>query len=250
MDLKPIKVVVVEDEPLVLEELARGLEEDPMINVCGQADDVDGAYEQVVNHQPDAIFLDIKLIGGTGFDLLRRLKTEGRELPPVILNTGYERFEYALTAFNEFHDVVIQILQKPFFKNWEIKRRECLKAVAARKENRDETKLLAALGIFSIRNKNQTFFVTFDEVQFLEVGGGGTVFVIIRDGRELHLNRTMASLLQELPPYILQISRYNAVNIQCISHIDHETHQLFLKGQERALAIGEGFYSNLMELLR
>ncbi len=250
MNLKPIEVLVVEDEPQVLRELARGLEEDPMIKVCGEAEDVDTAYDLVACTQPDAIFLDIKLVAGDGFDLLRRLRADNRKIPPVILNTGYERFEYAQTAFNEFHDVVIHILQKPFFENWEGKRQECLDAIIARKEDRDETKLLAALGIFSIRNKNQTFFVTFDEVQFLEVGGSGTVFVVTRDGRELHLNRTMASLLQELPPYILQISRYNAVNIQCISHIDHETHQLFLKGQERALAIGEGFYSNLLELLK
>ncbi|MCB9295616.1 MAG: response regulator transcription factor [Lewinellaceae bacterium] len=250
MNLKPIEVVVVEDEPLVLEELVRGLEEDPLINVCGQAEDVDSAYELVVSHEPDAIFLDIKLIGGTGFDLLRRLKTEGRVLPPVVLNTGHERFEYALTAFNEFHDVVIHILQKPFFKNWEKKRRECLKAVAARKENRAETKLLAALGIFSVRNKNHTFFVTFDEIQYLEVGGSGTVHVIVKDGRKLHLNRTLTSLLQELPPYILQVSRYNAVNIQCISYIDHEKHELFLKGRKKGLPIGEGYYSNLLELLK
>lgn len=82
------------------------------------------------------------------------------------------------------------------------------------------------------------------------MGGGGTVYVITRDGRELHLKRTLTSLLQELPPTILQISRYNAVNIQCISFIDHETHLLYLRDQEKPLAIGEGYYTNLLELLR
>lgn len=235
---------------MLLEELAKGLEEDPMIKVCGMAEDVDTAYELVVSARPDAIFLDIKLIGGNGFDLLHRLKTNNVKIPPVILNTGYEKFEYAKTAFNDFHDDVIHILQKPFFENWEHKRQECLDAIIARKEGQDETRLLSALGIFSIRNKNQTFLVTFEEIQYLEVGGSGTVYIITKDGRHLQLNRTMTSLLQELPPHILQISRYNAVNVQCISSIDHETHQLYLRDQEKPLEIGEGFYSNLLELLR
>lgn len=250
MSSKPIEVLVVEDEPMLLEELAKGLEEDPMIKVCGTAEDVDTAYELVMSTRPDAIFLDIKLIGGNGFDLLNRLKANNQKIPPVILNTGYEKFEYAKTAFNDFHDEVIHILQKPFFANWEHKRQECLDAIIARKEGKDGTRLLTALGIFSIRNKNHTFFVTFDEIQYLEVGGGGTVFVVTQDGRELRLNRTLTNLLQELPPYILQVSRYNAVNIQCISSIDHETHQVVLKDQERPLAIGEGFYPNLLELIR
>lgn len=250
MNSKPIEVLVVEDEPLVLRELVEGLEEDPLIKVCGQAEDVEGAYQAAVTTCPDAIFLDINLGEDDGFGLLHRLKAEGRQIPPVVLNTGYERFEYAQTAFNEFRDVIIHILQKPFFENWESKRRECLDAIIARKENRDETKLLSSLGLFSIRNKNQTFFVTFEEIRYLEVGGSGTVFVITNDGRELRLNRTMSSLLKELPRYILQISRFNAINIQCISSIDHEKHQLFLREQEKPLNIGEGFYSNLMELLK
>lgn len=116
MNSKPIEVLVVEDEPMLLEELTKGLEEDPMIKVCGMAEDVDTAYELVVSARPDAIFLDIKLIGGNGFDLLHRLKTNNVKIPPVILNTGYEKFEYAKTAFNDFHDDVIHILQKPFLK--------------------------------------------------------------------------------------------------------------------------------------
>jgi len=62
MKLQQINVVVVEDEFNVRKELIDGLEEDPMIKVCGEAEGVKDAFEQIIATKPDAIFLDIKLI--------------------------------------------------------------------------------------------------------------------------------------------------------------------------------------------
>lgn len=211
MTLQPINVLVVEDEPDLRRELIEGLEEDPMIRVCGEAEGVDDAYQQIVATRPDAIFLDIKLVEGDGFDLLRKLKANDIEIPPVVLNTGYEKFEYAQTAFNDFCGEVIHILQKPFFDSWEKKRQQCLEAIIARKRQEDESKLLSAVGMFSIRHKNQTYFVNFEEILYIEVGGNGYIFVVTQDDREIFLKQSMVSLLKDLPPYILQISRFNAI---------------------------------------
>ena len=45
MKLQQINVVVVEDEFNVRKELIDGLEEDPMIKVCGEAEGVKDAFE-------------------------------------------------------------------------------------------------------------------------------------------------------------------------------------------------------------
>ena len=66
MKSQQINVVVVEDELNVRKELIDGLEEDPMIKVCGEAESVEEAYEQIIATKPDAIFLDIKLMEGDG----------------------------------------------------------------------------------------------------------------------------------------------------------------------------------------
>ncbi len=250
MKSQPIKVVVVEDEPDLRRELIEGLEEDPVIKVCGEAESVEEAYEQIRLVKPDAIFLDVKLVEGNGFDLLRKLKANNIAIPPVVLNTGYEKFEYAQTAFNDFRDEIIHILQKPFFDSWETKRRQCLDSIIARKKNEDESKLLSAIGLLSIRHKNQTYFVNFEEILFLEVGGNGYIYVVARDGREILLKQSMISLLKELPAYIIQISRFNAVNLNFIHRIDHEKHSLQLRGKTKSFEIGDGFYSNLMEILK
>lgn len=249
MNSKPIRVLVVEDEPLVLKELVDGLEEDPLIQVCGQAGDVQTAYEQVLSTRPDAIFLDIKLEGGSGFDLLRRLKAENRPVPPVVLNTGHEKFEYAKTAINEFRGDIVNLLQKPFFRDWRSKREMCLQAILSYKDDKDNENVFKDLGILSVRRKNHTFFIRFEKIVYLEVGGNRTVYVITEDHEPLRFNRSMTSLLEELPSYILQISRFNAVNVRAIHSIDHESHNLRLWHKDMTLKIGEGYYSNLMDMI-
>jgi len=106
------------------------------------------------------------------------------------------------------------------------------------------------VGLFSIRHKNQTHFVSFDEILYLEVGGSGSIYVITQDDREIFLKQTMISLLKELPPYIIQISRYNAVNLRYIHSIDHEEHTLQLRNNPKSFEIGPGFYGSLLELVK
>ena len=43
----------------------------PLINIVGEAFDVDDAYEKINKLKPQLIFLDIKMPNKNGFDLLR-----------------------------------------------------------------------------------------------------------------------------------------------------------------------------------
>ena len=89
-----IKAIIVDDEPkakAVLEEKLRQF--CPQVEVVGGALDADRAYQLIVHHKPDLVFLDVTMPGESGFDLLRRFNTVDFE---VIFVTGYDN--YALDA--------------------------------------------------------------------------------------------------------------------------------------------------------
>lgn len=89
----PLRVYLVDDEPLAVERLERLLGEEPSVEIAGRSTDPAVALEFLNRQAVDALFLDIQMPGMTGFDLLARL----REQPPVIFTTAYD--EYALKAF-------------------------------------------------------------------------------------------------------------------------------------------------------
>jgi two-component system, LytTR family, response regulator len=91
--MKPIRVVIVDDEPLARENMQDLLQRYPEVVIVGEAGTIDEAREVLKRAKPDAVFLDIQMPGGTGFDVL-----SGLDLPPqVVFVTAYD--EYAVRAF-------------------------------------------------------------------------------------------------------------------------------------------------------
>ena len=91
-----IRAIVIDDESLnreVISILVRNTNVN--FEIVGMAENIDEAYFLIIEHKPDLIFLDIKMPGGSGFDLLRRFDKPSFE---VVFITGFD--EYALQAFD------------------------------------------------------------------------------------------------------------------------------------------------------
>jgi two-component system LytT family response regulator len=93
MNSMPLRVYIVDDEPLAVERLVRMLGAEPSVTIAGSATDPAEALALLNRETVDVLFLDIQMPGMTGFDLLTRL----REQPAVVFTTAYD--EYALKAF-------------------------------------------------------------------------------------------------------------------------------------------------------
>lgn len=85
-----IKTVIVEDEP-DLREVNRSLLLDNFVDieVVGEADSVESGIELIKRTGPQLVLLDIEIKGGTGFQILQKLKP-------------YNFKVIFITAFNEF----------------------------------------------------------------------------------------------------------------------------------------------------
>ena len=61
--MKPLRAVIVDDEPMARQALSRMLAEFPSILICGQADSVESAGALIDKVGADVVYLDIELIG-------------------------------------------------------------------------------------------------------------------------------------------------------------------------------------------
>jgi two-component system LytT family response regulator len=102
---RPIRALIVDDEPAARRGLRLLLERHSDLMVVGECIATGEIGPAVDALDPDVVFLDVRLPGGTGIDALRDCPAP----PLVVLVTAYE--EHALEAF----DVeAIDYLLKPF----------------------------------------------------------------------------------------------------------------------------------------
>ena len=91
--MNPLRVYLVDDEPLALKGMTRLLHETGRVEITGSTTEPAAALEFLSAHDVDALFLDVQMPGMTGFDLLKKLPSD----PFVVFTTAYDRF--ALQAF-------------------------------------------------------------------------------------------------------------------------------------------------------
>ncbi|MEP6919268.1 MAG: LytTR family DNA-binding domain-containing protein [Acidobacteriota bacterium] len=101
----PLRVVIVDDEPLARAVVREYLGAHPGVEVVAECANGFDAVKSVTELMPDLVFLDVQMPKLSGFEVLELL---GRDLP-VIFTTAYD--QYALRAF-EVH--AVDYLLKPF----------------------------------------------------------------------------------------------------------------------------------------
>jgi two-component system, LytTR family, response regulator len=95
---KPLRALIVDDEPVARRVLREELEVQPDVTVVGEADNGVRALEEITSLQPDVVFLDLQMPQMGGFEVIQRLRG-GPHLPVVIVVTAYD--QHAIRAFDE-----------------------------------------------------------------------------------------------------------------------------------------------------
>ena len=156
-----MKALIVDDERLARSELQRLLKSFPEIEVAGEARNAEEAFALIEQLKPDLLFLDVRMPGGDGFELLERLET----VPLVIFTTAYD--QYALKAFEVS---ALDYLVKPIAP-------ERLNAAIEKLKNKTRPSSAATLSatdqIF-VRDGEQCWFVKVEQIELLESEGNYT----------------------------------------------------------------------------
>jgi two-component system LytT family response regulator len=102
----PIRVLIVDDEPLGRRRVEEALRSHADVEVVGSVADGAAAIEEIRRLRPNLVFLDVQMPRMTGLDVVRAL---GPEMPLTIFVTAYDR--HAVDAFDL---AATDYLVKPF----------------------------------------------------------------------------------------------------------------------------------------
>src|SRR5262245_9322812 len=104
----PLRIMIVDDEPLARARLKSMLAELDDVMIAGEAGSADDARRALESTPVDVLLLDIQLAGEGGFELLRSLDHR----PAVVFVTAFD--QYAVQAFEEN---AVDYLLKPFSRD-------------------------------------------------------------------------------------------------------------------------------------
>ena len=103
----PLRVLIVDDEPLGRRRVAGLVKKEPGVEIVGMIGDGVSAVESIRSLAPDLVFLDVQMPGMTGLEVVRSIGPA--EMPTVVFVTAYDK--HALEAFDL---AAIDYLVKPF----------------------------------------------------------------------------------------------------------------------------------------
>ena len=103
----PLRVLVVDDEPLARQRILDLLAREDGVETVGEAGTGRRAVAQIAETRPDLVFLDVQMPGLSGLDVVREVGP--RRMPAVVFATAYD--QHALEAFSV---AAVDYLLKPF----------------------------------------------------------------------------------------------------------------------------------------
>lgn len=103
-----MKIILIDDEPLILEELSYLCEKHKDIEICGKFVNPKQALQYVAGHPVDFAFCDIRMPGITGLELLDQMHKEKPDLQAAFV-TAYDQY-----AFDAYQLDACDYLLKPF----------------------------------------------------------------------------------------------------------------------------------------
>ena len=107
MDRK-IRCIVCDDEYLGRQNIRQALSSFPEWEIVGELDSGTGLAALIERAQPDVIFLDIRMPGESGIDIMRDLVARAKP-PEIIFITAFDQF-----AIHAFEVYALDYILKPF----------------------------------------------------------------------------------------------------------------------------------------
>ncbi|TXH29529.1 MAG: response regulator transcription factor [Elusimicrobia bacterium] len=234
--MRPIRTIIVDDEPAARSRVARLLEQAPGVEVVSECRNGAEALVCIAKCRPDLLFLDVQMPGMNGFEVMEqaRLHSDRAPEPFVVFVTAYD--QYALKAF----DVnAVDYLLKPydderFFASLEKAR----KFIELRQSDKLTGKLMDLVREhlrsnstytehFVIKERGREYKVKLEDVLFLRAEGN---YLCLQQKERQFLHRmTMNAVETELDPArFLRIHRSYIVNLAHVRNARYSGNNEFI----------------------
>ena len=211
---KKLTALIVEDEPFVRADLCYILRRHPQMGLLKEAGSVADAKAALNACHFDAVFLDIQIRGGSGFDVLDAVPID----TPVIFFTSHE--EYAVQAF----DIdALDYLVKPVSEERLFQTIERLISLKALEKKAASAETLGQDEIIRLSTTNRKVQLHVNDIIAISSVGGNYTSVHITDAAEetLTVRMTFKEWQHILPtPPFERIHRQSIANMQYLLVLD------------------------------
>jgi two-component system, LytTR family, response regulator len=248
MPESPLRIVIVDDEPLARTVVREFAAEDPEIEIVADCANGFEAVKAVAELKPDLVLLDVQMPKLDGFEVLELL---GRD-QPVVFITAYD--QYALRAF-EVH--AVDYLLKPFsaerFQEAMVRARERLRAKAVLPVDeivRDAKPKTGPAERVLIRDGANVHVLPVDKIDYVEAQDDYVAFK--SEGKQYLKDQTLAAVEATLDPArFVRIHRSFILNVDRIAKVElyaKDSRMAILRDGTR-LPVSRAGYARLSQLL-
>lgn len=234
-DIAMIKCLVIDDEPLALQQLAAYVAKTPFLTLVAECQSAMEAREVIEKQRVDAIFVDINMPDTNGMDFVRSLSAP----PIVVFTTAYS--DYAVEGYRV--DAVDYLL-KPFgFDDFtraalRVKKRYEL-------ENQAQMASLADDDSIFLKTEHRIVRVSIADIRYVE-SMSEYLKLYIEGQRPVMMLFSMKRMEERLPPFFVRIHRSYIVNMKKIVEVSKNR---VMMDAETYLPIGDNYKDSLLKYL-
>ncbi len=216
-----MNAIIIEDEQQPLQLLESALSSGfPEIKILSKTDSVLSSISAIKQYQPDIIFMDVVIKGGTAFDIIEEVINLDAE---IIFTTSYEK--YAVQAFKIS---AVDYLLKP------IDEEELGNAIAKAKQNLNTSSTSSHLNLLLSNFRSQNTedvkialpttkgysFIKPDQIIRCESDNTYTTF-FLTDQREILVSKTLKACEGMLEPYTFcRVHNSSLINLKYIEEYE------------------------------
>ncbi len=213
-----IKTLIVDDEANARQVLRNILEMYvPNIKIVGEAENIQDAKKKIVLLKPQLVFLDVKMPDGTGFDLLKSLKTIDFRF---IIVTAFENYAIKAIKFS-----AIDYILKPVNTNEVI---EAVEKVMLSNPNEQQNKMMLENFLNRGNRRKRVIFKTQDNIYSVLVeeiirceSDKNYTTVYIENNRNILLSRTLKDIENLLSEEgFFRVHQSHLINLSKVEHYE------------------------------
>ena len=223
-----MKIIIIDDEVDCRNLLKAFLKKYcPDITLIVEADSVKTGCQTIIQHQPDIVFLDIKMSDGTGFDLLNQVT----ELDfKIIFTTAFDN--YAIKAFK--YSAVHYLLKPIDFRDFKESYHRASTELATQEQNKQFLKNYEENSFDTLFLKTEDSFhkIPLADIEYIQADGSYCSFSVKKQKRIL-ISKPLKEYEQLLPKEnFIRTHKSYLVNINHVRHYNPTLGQIVMQNND------------------
>ena len=246
MALRLVNAYIIDDEEGAVKLLKDMLEQNFSVSVCGSSNNMKTALEEIVEEEPDIVFLDVELNNSTSLDSYRQLKKVITPKTKIVFYTAFNKYMIDAIRHRAF-DIVIKPVQLTDLtvvmnRYYEDK----LTVIGRRTHNLEKD-----YPVILVTKEDGHLALKLDDIAYVSFNHDSHMWEIKCIDGAVHVlrYRTNADTILSYSPMFVQISKCCIVNINKVERIvGNDCYVVGMSKDDEALKINRNFKKEFMNL--